>query len=249
MEKQLQGNGHLLQGRTAYIAVAGTDSGSEIAVALKRQGARVALLGEQPDTISDLCVLTGFDSRACLSQAFDRAIERLGAPDLTVICVSPVTARRPCSLDQHTDKNWDSNCQAPLRSTLHCIQAAAAAMAHQGGAMVLLGPTVGYTGATGLVALSALTEGQRGLAKSAARQLGAKGITVNWLALASSRLYPELDGLDLPQVPEMGPPPLPLGSAPTLEQAMSVVAFLGSASGRVLTGASLALDGGEWMLP
>jgi len=28
-----------------------------------------------------------------------------------------------------------------------------------------------------------------------------------------------------------------------------VIEFLGSAAGRVMTGATLVLDGGEWMLP
>jgi len=239
----------LLRGRTAYVIFAGSDSGSQVVAGLQAQGARTALVSEQFDPIADISITAGVASRAAVSRAFARAVEHIGPPDLTVICIGPSSTRQPCSLDQYTDEDWTTKCQAPLKSTLFCLQEAATAMAGRGGAVVLLGPTVGYTGAKELVALCTLTEGQRGLVKSAARQLGVKGITVNWLALASTALYPDLRKVRLPQVPEMGPPPLPLGRAPALGQVVSVLAFLGSTGGRVVTGASLTADGGEWMLP
>ena len=249
MEDNIRVSEQLLDGRNAYVVVAGSNCGGDVAVGLQEQGARVALLVERHDSAIDISLITSFASRAELSRAFAQAADHVGPPDLIVICVSPTLARSPCSLDQYTDESWHAYCQEPLKNTLYCVQEATAAMADKGGAVVLLGPTIGYTGASGLVALSTLAEGQRGLVKCAARQLGARGITVNWLALGSSQLYPDMSEVELPHVPEMGPPPLPLGNAPTLRQAVSVLAFLGSAGGRVMTGASLTVDGGEWMLP
>lgn len=237
----------LLADRAVYIVTSGSPCGIDLSAGLAELGAKVALIGAQ--SRSDTEAESIFESRAAVELAFSQAAESIGAPDLVVICIAPAKARRQQMLTQYTDEDWVAYCQSPLKSTLYSLQAAATNMSETGGAVVLLGPTLGYTGAANLVALSALVEGQRGLAKAAARQLGARGITVNWLALASTSLYPELSEIRLPHVPEMGPPPLPLGEAPGLTQILPVLAFMGSAGGRVLTGANLIADGGEWMLP
>lgn len=236
-----------LSGQTIYLLVTDSDHASGLAASFTEQGARVVVLGEASGC-AVASIATRFESRTALEHAFAQADERIGPADLVVICMAPTSARQPQALTEYSVEGWAADCQAPLKSTLYCLQAAASAMA-RGGAVVLLGPTVGYTGASNLVALSALTEGQRGLAKAAARQLGPRGITVNWLAMASTRLYPELGAVPLPHVPEMGPPPLPLGAAPDFKQVVPVLTFLGSEGGRALTGASLTVDGGEWMLP
>jgi len=44
--------------------------------------------------------------------------------------------------------------------------------------------------------------------------------------------------------------PVAMGRAPDLgREIVPVIEFLGSAAGRAMTGATLVLDGGEWMLP
>ncbi len=241
-----------LSGRSIYVVVSSAIHGVELATGLAARGARIVLLSEQAVHESQkvaLTLLIDFGSRASISQAFARAEKLIGAPNLVVACIASNASTNPCSLDQFSGSEWADSCMRPLKATLHCLQVAGNAMAAQGGGIVLLGPTLGYTGARDFVALTTLAEGQRGLMKSAARQLGPLGVTVNWIALSLSELYPHLSELSFPHVPEMGPPPLPLGAALSLSQALTTVEFLGGAGDQVLTGASLNLDGGEWMLP
>ena len=245
---QLRLSEHMADSQTAFVLTSGNEHGPDIVKGLAERSMQAALISDQRDDDANF-LSACFDSCTALQEAFLRAEECVGSPDLVVICIAPPAARQPRALESYSDEDWQAYCKAPLKSTLYCLQAAGKTMSEMGGAIVLLGPSVGYTGAANLVALSSLVEGQRGLAKAAARQLGPRGITVNWLTLASTGLYPELHQMALPQVPEMGPPPLPLGKAPGLEQIIPLLGFLGSPQARVLTGTSVIADGGEWMLP
>ena len=99
-----------------------------------------------------------------------------------------------------------------------------------------------------MVALSTAAEGQRGLVKSTARRWGQWGITVNWIAAAPRGLAPVFATLPLPVKPDTVMVALgrPLDLATEI---VPVIEFLGSLAGRVLTGATVMLDGGEWMVP
>jgi NAD(P)-dependent dehydrogenase (short-subunit alcohol dehydrogenase family) len=102
------------------------------------------------------------------------------------------------------------------------------------------------SGAAGLVAYTAAVEGQRLLAKSAARQWGSHGITVNCVAPA-----PSLGAVDETAGRSHLPlTPAPLGGPGDAETDLGpVVVFLASDAGHFVTGATIALDGGVWMAP
>jgi NAD(P)-dependent dehydrogenase (short-subunit alcohol dehydrogenase family) len=116
--------------------------------------------------------------------------------------------------------------------------------------ILMFGPVLSLVGAPGLVPLSTVLEGQRALVKSAARQWGRKGIRVNWVAIGSEGNYPALASAAIPQVIELGPPPPPLGRVPNLaSDAAALIGLLGSDAASVITGATLNIDGGNWMVP
>jgi NAD(P)-dependent dehydrogenase (short-subunit alcohol dehydrogenase family) len=74
---------------------------------------------------------------------------------------------------------WDAACERQLRMLVHVMQASYAPLARTRGAMVCICPTLALQGGAGLSLLSAVAEGQRVLAKSAARQWANDGIRVN----------------------------------------------------------------------
>src|SRR5207248_6841717 len=109
-----------------------------------------------------------------------------------------------------------------------------------GGAIVCVGPSLGLVGASRLLGLSTVLEAQRALVKVAARQWGRHGIRAHWIALGVGENYPALQHVSLPNGPELGPPPSPLGRIPDFEQDVAGIAeFLASSAGRGLTGTSL----------
>jgi NAD(P)-dependent dehydrogenase (short-subunit alcohol dehydrogenase family) len=155
-------------------------------------------------------------------------------------------AARSKAISEISDEEWQHACKAIIRTTLYCLQAAATHM--RGGSILVIGPSFSFCGAAGLVPLSAAAEAQRGLMKSAARQLGERGFSVNWIAAASVAWSPMFAHASLPFRPERVP--IALGRRPDLaSEIVPIIDFLGSHEGRSITGASLSLDGGEWMLP
>lgn len=239
---------------TVYVLTHGIDIGSPIAAGLAARGARVAWLSDAagpPAVDVDAAVVrvpASFGSRADLERAFATAQERVGAPTQVVVSAIPRPALQAQDIGLLSDEDWRAGCGAAMKSVLYALQAAFTQMAGRGGSVVVVGPSLSLAGAGQLVALSTAVEGQRGLVKSTARQWGQRGITVNWIAAAPRALSPLFDKLPLPVKPDavmvaLGRPlALAAEIAPFIE-------FLGSPAGRVMTGATLLLDGGEWMVP
>jgi len=233
----------------AWVIDPGPGPGARLASGLGASGRTVLRISGGPaGAASDLAAR--FDSRSAIVEALRGAEAQTGAPGLIVYCDVPAECLQPQDFATIGVGRWHGTFQAALRRSLWVLQAAAEVLAGRPAALVMVGPSLSLVGAAGLVPLSALAEGQRALVKSAARQLGARKLRLNWLALSPAVFAPQLAGAELPQVPELGPPPLPLGRVPDLEHdAAAALDFLGSAAGSALTGATLNLDGGEWMLP
>ena len=237
-----------------YVLTHGLDIGSPIAAGLAARGARVAGLsdGAEPPAVDVDPAVTRVEascaSRADLERSFAQAVQRVGAPTQVVVSAIPRVALQAQDIVALSDDDWRAACGAAMKSVLYALQASCTAMAGQGGSVVVIGPSLSLAGAGQLVALSTAVEGQRGLVKSTARQWGQRGITVNWIAAAPRGLSPLFDKLPLPVKPDAVMVALgrPLDLATEIAP---VIEFLGSSAGRVMTGATLVLDGGEWMVP
>jgi 3-oxoacyl-[acyl-carrier protein] reductase len=239
-DPEVTGIAQTLAGKVAYVAVTGLGLGAELVRGLEATGARVALIGDGD--------AAAFGSRAAVEAAFSAAAAKVGQADLVVHASAPAALRKPAALAGMSEGEFHV-ADAALRATLYTCQAAHRQMAGRGGAIVVLGPALSLVGAKQLVALTTASEGQRSLAKSAARQWGKLGITVNWVGVADAQFSADLAGMG-PEVPELGPPPCALGTAPTLAADIApVLAFLGSRAGASITGATINLDGGDWMTP
>lgn len=207
---------------------------SELRRGLEACGLRVTCIDPLPD-------------RSGITEAFATAGQN-GAPTLILIALLPSPATLTCVVAEMEDAHWQAACRDLIRDTLHALQAAQAVSSPAGSAIVVLGPSFVFSGAPALVPLSTAAEAQRGLVKAAARQLGIRGITVNWIGINSVSMSPALSNAPLPRRDERIP--VALGRTPALDEDIAaIVAFLATPAGRNITGASLCLDGGEWMLP
>jgi len=237
--------------RKVFVVNAGVDAGSALARGLAARGARVALLTDDVAAPRDEGIERiecAFDSRAALEQAFANAAARIGAPDQVVVSVLPLAALQEHEVQAMSPEQWQWACRVPMKALLYVLQAAFTQMGERGGSVVALGPSLSLAGAPRLAALSAALEGQRGLMKSAARQWGKRGLTVNWVAAAPRAMSPRFETLPLPVKPDAVM--VALGRGPALDDGLAgVIDFLGSPAGRAITGATVMADGGEWMVP
>ena len=240
------------------VMACGTGPCPTLARVLAREpGNQVALIADsdtpakaEPLKAERLTVIRGvFDSRASVEAAATKAVAALGSVDHVVMSAVPTIAVQPAAIDSMPYETWSASSHAAVKAVLYGLQASFAHLP-SGGAITLLGPTVSLIGAAELVPLCAAVEAQRSLLKSAARQWGARGIRLNWIAVNSASFAPELADHPLPQVPELGPPPPALNRRIDIEADVApVVAFVGGDNARGMTGATLNLDGGDWMVP
>ncbi|MYE64490.1 MAG: SDR family oxidoreductase [Acidimicrobiaceae bacterium] len=164
--------------------------------------------------------------------------------DLVVHALYPQQSRTPARIDEMTEREWAAACDDPLEAAIRLARGSHRHLAARQGTIVFCVPLVGAAGAASFVALSALAEGLRVLARSLARSWGPEQIRAHAVTLHPSMfLAPEHAATAATALHDPA-----LGRLPSATEIAAVIDAL--ADDRVtagLTGASLVMDGGTWM--
>ena len=153
------------------------------------------------------------------------------------VIVTAVDGRRGVgSIETLDDATIDAVFEQPMQRVIAGLQRAHAAGAKR---IVVIVPTIGMSGGDRHAVHAALAEAARITVKSAARQWGADGITVNAVALA-----PEEFGVD-PKV--SGPVAIAPRALTGAVDPANAVTWLCSGAAAHVTGQTVVCDGGLWM--
>jgi NAD(P)-dependent dehydrogenase (short-subunit alcohol dehydrogenase family) len=223
----------VLDGRVVLVTGGGQPLGDGLARGLGVAGARVGM-------VEGDCT-----ERSGAQRAVDAAVAAVGRPHALVHAAIAPLAVEPRTMVDTDDDRWATIWEGTMRASLWLCQAVHPHLAGNDGRIVFVTPTISMSGAGSLTPWATAIEGQRLLAKSAARQWGADGITVNCIAPSAT-----LCGLDPAAVGDMALSAPALGRAGDAEADLApIVAFLCGPESRFLTGATLSADGGVWMAP
>jgi 3-oxoacyl-[acyl-carrier protein] reductase len=219
----------VLDGRAVFVTHVGSQFAQQLAVDLGEHGADVATTAY------------AFADRAAAEAALGAA-RRF---EILVHVVVDDAALVPEALVDTAPDAWDARGEALLRDAVFTFQAAHPRFVAAGtGRIVVVAPTSGFTGAARFVPQSTAVEGVRALAKSAARQWGPDGITVNTVLVPPALVAPALATATTFEAPPA------FGRLPDLHDdvAATIAHFAAPTSGGI-NGATVIVDGGSVMAP
>ena len=211
---------------------------SDILAAAAESAARLNAAGTET-----LAVVGDVSKPSDVEQMFEKSLEKFGRID---ILVNNAGITRDNLLLRLDEKDWDLVLSVNLRGAFLCTKAAARIMMkNRWGRIINISSVVGIMGNAGQANYSASKAGLIGLTKSAAKELGARNITVN--AVAPGYIQTEMTE-NLPQAAKdafLSSIPLKRGGTP--EDVARVVCFLASDAAEYVTGQVIHCDGGMVM--
>ncbi|MBK9740185.1 MAG: 3-oxoacyl-ACP reductase FabG [Actinobacteria bacterium] len=216
--------------------------GLATALRLRESGYQVVVgsrSGEAPDGLDT--VRLDVSSPESINAAFDDIESRFGTVGLLV---ANAGITRDGLLMRMSDEDIDDVLQTNLAGSIRLARRALKGMIRaRAGRIIFVGSVVGLLGSGGQVNYAAAKAGLVGAARSLAREVGSRGITVNVIApgFVETDMTAELD--DAVRAGILGG--IPLGRYAQPAEIADTVDFLASAS--YITGAVIPVDGGLGM--
>jgi acetoacetyl-CoA reductase/3-oxoacyl-[acyl-carrier protein] reductase len=230
-------------GRTAIVTGGMRGIGRVIVNALVEGRARVHVFDRDVSTgEADGFAVHALDVRD--SKAVTEAVTRL--PQAADLLVNNAGIARDRSIVNMSDEEWRSVIDVNLTGAFHCIRAAAPSMrANEYGRIVNISSINGLRGKFGQANYSASKAGLIALTKTAARELGGKGITVN--AVAPGMVLTEMTAALDEGIRARAQQEALLPRLPDSRDVAAAVLFLLSDEARSITGQVLQVDAGQYL--
>ena len=218
--------------------------GRAIATTLVARGDKVAVTyrtGDPPEGVLAVrCDVTDADQ---VDAAFTE-VEDAHGPVEVLVANAGVT--RDTLLLRMGQDDWDSVLDTNLTGSFRLVKRAARGMLRaRWGRVVLMSSVVGMLGSPGQANYAASKAGLVGLARSVARELGSRGITVN--VVAPGFVDTDMTAALPEATREQYRSQIPLGRYASVDEVAAVVAFLTSDEAAYVTGALVPVDGGLGM--
>ena len=244
-----------LEGRVSIVTGAAQGIGRAVALELAAAGADVALGDVQPDGVERVAGEVRSLGRRALPLTLDVAdaesarrsveavVEEFGRLDHLV---NNAGIARDNLLVRMKREQWDDVMAVNLTGVFNCTQAASRfMMKRRYGRVVNIASVIGQMGNPGQTNYGAAKAGLVGFTKSAARELGSRGVTVN--AVAPGFIETAMTESLSDEIRQRLMANVPLGRLGRPEDIAKAVLFLVSDGAAYVTGAVLNVNGGMYM--
>jgi 3-oxoacyl-[acyl-carrier protein] reductase len=242
-----------LTNRIALVTGASRGIGRAIADALAGRGAIViaAARGDHAQPVADAIATGGGRAEALSLDVTDAAMVEAAVGDIVGrhgridIVVSNAGITRDGLLLRMKRDDWDAVLQTNLTASFVLCQAALKPMLRQrSGRVVVISSVVGQMGNAGQANYAASKAGLIGFCKSAAREVGSRGITVN--VVAPGLIETDMTRGLTENTRGHWETKIPLGRLGTPADVAHAVCFLASDEASYITGHVLAVNGGMY---
>ena len=238
-----------LHGRVAVITGASRGLGRQMALALGRAGAKLALAARNPFTLDEegieaatfTCDVSSEDQVAALEKA---VIERFGTVDILVNNAG-VNVRKVVT--EFTLEEWNRVIGINLTGAFLMCRAFVPHMRGKGyGRVINMTSMMSHISIPGRTAYSASKAGLLGLTRALALELASDGITVVGISPGPFATEMNTPLLNDPRVSQQFTSRIPVGHWGKPEDIGSLALYLCSDAASFLTGTDIVIDGG-WM--
>lgn len=246
-----------LSGKTALVTGAGRGIGAAIAKKLADKGATVIInySGNDKaaqDTLDDIaadgnkaeiykCNVADYEE---VEQMIQYVVQKYKKID---ILINNAGITRDGLIMRMSEKDFDDVIDVNLKGTFNCIRHVARQMIKQRcGRIVNMSSVVGIVGNAGQVNYAASKAGVIGITKSAAKELAARGITVN--AIAPGYIDTDMTRVLSDDIKDGIVSQIPLKRMGQVSDIADAAVFLVSDRASYITGQVLSVDGGMNML-
>ncbi len=248
-----------LADRIALVTGAGNGIGRASALALAADGADLFLIDIAGDDVAaaaeavrnlgqraEFAVADCTDDGA-LTAAIETARQAYGRIDILFNNVGQSAREKASPFLESDEETWRFVIETSLLATLRCSRLVAPEMRQRGrGRIINMSSESAFAGDVGLVDYAAAKMGVIGFTRALARELAPHRVTVNAVCPGPIRTRAQ-ERLPAEVIKAINDS-IPMGFVGEPEDVAKVVAFLASDDSRYITGQSILIDGGRWMV-
>lgn len=243
----------LLEGKTAVITGAARGIGKAIAMRFAAEGCNIAFTDLEindaaKETEKELTAMgvkaKGFASNAAsfddTHKVVDEIVKEFGRID---VLVNNAGITKDGALKRMSESDWDAVIAVNLKSVFNFTKAVQPVMWKQAsGSVINMSSVVGVSGNANQINYSASKAGIIGITKSAAKEMGLRGIRHN--AVAPGFIITEMTGVLPEDVKKQWEAQIPLRRGGTPEDVANTCVYLASDLSSYVTGQVIAVCGG-----
>ncbi len=190
-----------------------------------------------------VAVIGSVTSRETVQKMVDTAVQEFGTLD---IIINNAGITRDSIMHKMTDEQWDSVIAINLTGVFYCMQCAGRVMREKGYGKIVNISSTSALGNTGQLNYSASKAGVIGMTKTAAKEMGPKGVNVNAIApgMIWTDMLKSMPPETIKQMDAMLPFIVPLNRKGSPLDIANLALFLASDESSFITGQVIFCDGG-----
>jgi NAD(P)-dependent dehydrogenase (short-subunit alcohol dehydrogenase family) len=248
-----------LTGRVALVSGAANGIGRASALRLAREGADLVVVDREGDRLREVAraieeagrrvlpITADWTDAAAVHEAFAATRREFGRVDVLFNNVGQSARERASEFHLSEEATWRFVVEVSLLATMRATREVVEEMrARRSGRIVNMSSESAFYGDVGFVDYAAAKMGVVGFTRSLARELAPFQVNVNVVCPGAIRTRAH-DRLPKEVIDKVRTS-VPMGYVAEPDDVAGVVAFLASDDARYVTGQSILIDGGRWMV-